>query len=87
MTLYRETDTGETHQGWRFTSADRTCDVGLWARGTVERIDPDVIRLYTSNDTRGWIEAFDGDVILRTGETSDSLTLAVNPYAWEEVTA
>lgn len=85
MSIYREVDSGGECQGWRFCADDLTTDVGTWARTVAERVDRDVIRLYTDSDPRGWIEAYAGDVILRDGPTSDSLTLAVNPYAWEEV--
>lgn len=88
MTIYRETDTGETHPGLLVTETTTVDDLAEFAD-----CDPDVI----GGDHYGWFvvpalatdhgtgDVFDGDLIFRDPTTGD-LSRAVNPYAWDQIT-
>lgn len=88
MTIYRETDTGETYPGLLVTEGTTADDLAEFAD-----CDPDVI----GGDHDGWFvvpalatdhsmgDVFDGDLIFRDPVTGD-LTRAVNPYAWDAIT-
>lgn len=87
MTIYRETETGETYPGLMVTEDTTADDLAEFAD-----CDPDEI----GGDHDGWFvlpalasnygvgDVFEGDLILRT-ETGD-LTTAVYPYSWEAIT-
>lgn len=88
MTIYRETDTGETYPGLLVTETTTAEDLAEFVD-----CDPDVI----GGDHDGWFvvpalatdhsmgDVYDGDLILRDSTTGD-LSRAVNPYAWDAIT-
>lgn len=88
MTVYRETDTGETYPGLLVTERTTADDLAEFSD-----CDPDVI----GGDHDGWFvvpalatdygtgDVFDGDLILRDPTTGD-LTTALNAYAWDAIT-
>ena len=88
MTIYRETDTGETYPGLLVTETTTADDLAEFVD-----CDPDVI----GGDHDGWFsvpalatdesmgDVYDGDLILRDSTTGD-LFRAVNPYAWDSIT-
>lgn len=88
MTIYRETDTGETYPGLLVTESTTADDLAEFAD-----CDPDVI----GGDHDGWFvvpaldaeyctgDVFNGELILRDSTTGD-LSRAVNPYAWDAIT-
>lgn len=88
MTIYRETDTGETYPGLLVTETTIADDLAEFA-------DCDPADIFAGDDSwfqlpalatdYGVGDVFDGDLLLRDPVTGD-LSRAVNPYAWDAIT-